>query len=77
MNTLIIKLLFKGSKLLRGMEFLISWLSCRMESFLLRASLKLQGYALNKLRSKSKQIQFRQALSHLVSRSQHTQKRDD
>ena len=77
MNTLIIKLLFNASRILRAMEFLISWLSCRLESFLLRASLKLQGYALNKLRSKSKQIQYRQALSRLVSRSQHTQKQND
>lgn len=77
MNVLIIKLAVIASKLLRVMEYLISWLSCKVEYILLRASLKLQSFALNKQRSRYERTKSRLTISRAVIPSQHTQRPRD
>ena len=71
MNNLIIKCALSVSKLLRGMEFLISWSSYHSESILLRASLRLQKYALNKQRSILERTRLRSYALRGIDRANH------
>ena len=68
------KLLFNVSKILRLTEFLISWLSCKIEYCLLRASLKLEKYALNSQHSRLNATKSSITASTNVSPSQPTRK---
>jgi len=77
MNVLIIKFAVSVSKLLRVMEFLTSWLSCRLESILLKASLKLQKFALNKQRSRYERMKLQRMLSQAVIHSRPIQRPRD
>jgi len=70
-------LLYSVSRILRLTEFLISWLSCKIEYYLLRASLRLERYVLNSRRSRSNVTKSSKTASTNASHSQPIQRPRD